>query len=115
MSEHQQIKADIGLGTFSSVDMRLSDFKAFLDERAVSIGADDETANVFIEYEHDPYDGGGSINAWVWRWETDEELATRQRAESERREADVARHAAEQEQRERATLAALKAKYGDAP
>lgn len=113
MSNRQQIRADLDISTYSSVDMPLKDFKAYLDERAASIAADNETGNVYIEYEDDPYDGGGYLKAWVWRWETDAELAEREHREEAERAARAAAHAAERERTERAALAALKAKYGD--
>ena len=110
--DRQQIRADIDFGTYTEINETLASFRAHLDRLAASIGATAETANVWMEYESDPWDGGGSINAYVWRWETDEEAAGREERERLASEESRRAYAAQQEARERATYEALRAKYG---
>lgn len=107
----RQITADLGVTTYAPLVATLAEFKADLDALAESIGADAETANVVIEYEHDYHDGGGSVNAYIWRWETDEEAAAREAHAATERLAAAERQAAEDEAQERHMLEALKAKY----
>lgn len=108
-----QIKAKIEIEAFTALDMSLVGFTALLNQLAQKIGADEKTANVTIEYESEPYDYGGHIEAYVWRYETDEEEAVREAAEAKIEVERQILDATVREVNERRIYEALRKKFGE--
>lgn len=104
-----RVQKDIGFDVYETIEESLTEFKARLDALARHIGATPETAQITLEYDSDWRDGGGSIEAYVWRAETEAEAASRRAADDAR----SAHYAAQREASERTIYAALKAKFGD--
>jgi hypothetical protein len=107
--DNRQIRTDIYLSDFDgSVDALLR----IIDSAFERVGATRETGCVCIELDSGYYDSGATLEAYVYRMETDEEWAERERRQREDEAARAALARQQTEASERQLLAQLKAKYG---
>lgn len=109
---HQQVRAEMGFNMYTAVHCSLDEFKADLDRLAESIGASaHRPAQICLEYERGWGDELGTLEAYIWRWETDEECVAREAREKIEREQSRAAYAERMAAEERRTYEALKAKF----